>query len=50
MLMYGLRDKAFLHITDPVLCTAKEMAAHFNSSKQDAAESNDLLQRREMLN
>ncbi len=25
------RVKAFLHTNDPVLCAAKEMAAHFNS-------------------
>lgn len=31
VLLYGLRDKAFLHIIDPVLCTAKKMAAHLNS-------------------
>lgn len=31
MLLNGLRNKAFLHISDPVLYTAKKMAAQFNS-------------------
>lgn len=31
MSLWWLRNKAFLHIVDPVLCAAKKMAAHFNS-------------------
>lgn len=31
MLLYGWKDKAFLHITEAVVCMAKKMAVYFNS-------------------
>lgn len=50
--LWWLRNKAFLHIVDPVLCAARKMAASTLSfhSDQDKAERNDWLQRGTMGN
>jgi len=46
MLLYGLRDKAFLHIIDPVLLYGQRdgsslQLSQFTANTQDTAESKD---------
>lgn len=55
MLLYGLRDKAFLHIIDPVLLYGQQdgsslQLSQFTANTQDTAESKDGLQCKGMLN